>query len=111
MQVEAWELESSPWFYKEVLISAIPGCEKLHTLLVLGPLGLDIDLLATLPCLECLALNYCGADSLQGLRNLGKLQRLRSDLALAWKLMCTHRHDPHLPSEHSCTRQHGICCN
>ena len=79
MQVEAWEMQSPQWFYKDVLIQAFSSCQKLHTLLVLGPLDLDLDLLAALPCLECLALNYCGADSLQG---LNKLPRLRSDLAL-----------------------------
>ena len=77
-QVEVLELQSQPWAYQSVLTQTFPSCEKLHTLLLSGLLGMDLDLLATLPCLECLALNYCHADRLQG---LSKLQHLRSGLA------------------------------
>ena len=75
--MEVLELQSLPGIrYSASLAQAGPTCQRLHTLVACGLSQLTLELLEHLPCLECLALNFCHADSVQGLCKLQKLRCL-----------------------------------
>ena len=63
----------------DIKAEALPTCERLHTLLLVGLSPLRLSKLARAPCLECLALNFCAGMTAS---RLLKLTRLRSSPVL-----------------------------
>ena len=88
--MEVLELQSLPGIrYSASLAQAGPTCQRLHTLVACGLSQLTLELLEHLPCLECLALNFCHADSVQGLCKLQKLRCFCLRGRFGYLLACT----------------------